>query len=45
MINTYDNFTLNSIFRPEAYGRNIELRVKSALNMFIVLSVTVNFRN
>ena len=45
MLNTYDNFTLNSIFWPEVSGRNIELRVKSAFNVFVVLSVTVNFPN
>ena len=28
MLNTYDNFTLNSIFRPKDFCRNIELRVK-----------------
>ena len=28
MLNTYDNFTRNSIFRPKAFGGNIELRVK-----------------
>ena len=28
MLNTYDNLTLNSIFRPKDFGRNIELRVK-----------------
>ena len=28
MLSTYDDFTLNSIFRPKTFGRNIELRVK-----------------
>ena len=44
MLNTYDNFTLNSIFRPKAFGRNIELRVKlSCDKQFNLFSQLCNF--
>ena len=36
MLNTYDNFTLNSNFALKAFGRNIELRVKLSYALQVI---------